>query len=696
MVKFDNLLSGMQIVEDIKSTEKEIEIVQKYKDSLDPKYVKEGGPKYQKEIFDYRMKNGMNSFPNMRIINMMQNQKRIIDSSLFEDIYSKFYPELSVIESGFATFPYNSFYAGKDKNDKAIFKPDNARYERMIKNIPFFEIIEENQKFILDSYLPYAQMKKAGTLTNEDVQKFNESYKAHLENQKKYAAKLKTVGIDHPDIKDLQPFHSDPRQNFAENWKGGRLAGSVLKTAEDSYGILERGWPVEDISVINRLFEMEADLKVKAKKAGLSSADKKKAAELLQKIEPSMKRLKTEYVLTSEMRDDILDSFKQPVNDYFELDKKIVLAKNPEQEYIGRPIKDIFNEAADRKVLDSEIGKVDIRLVDNRPNSISDDAIVNNVKIMVDDLHAVEVKMFGSPEFKEMKEYLEDLNKYVDRAFVHDRMALGDGNPDKGYVESLKILKSKASNTLERVKSYLDHKEVDFNEDRQRRDKKGKQGTEQSRIKMAIKTYDKLGFMIDQIQEYVDSLDAVKTFEKNELPQLKKETKDILFKKIQAEDANIQNLDLSNMTKEVKHAYITSVGRIAVNYLLMQNSNFTLKNETPDEFRARMINNQTKNLTYDELKTMAKTDRALRGILSAEEQALKKPDFVKKDSTEIIADIRTKIHDIVQQNVSESQIRKQNSEYYKDKLVSTQKKQARQLKEQEKADHRNLKNGPKA
>jgi hypothetical protein len=315
---------------------------------------------------------------------------------------------------------------------------------------------------------------------------------------------------------------------------------------------------------------------------------------------------------------------------------------------------------------------------------------------MVDDLHAVEVKMFGSPEFKEMKEYLEDLNKYVDRAFVHDRMALGDGNPDKGYVESLKILKSKASNTLERVKSYLDHKEVDFNEDRQRRDKKGKQGTEQSRIKMAIKTYDKLGFMIDQIQEYVDSLDAVKTFEKNELPQLKKETKDILFKKIQAEDANIQNLDLSNMTKEVKHAYITSVGRIAVNYLLMQNSNFTLKNETPDEFRARMINNQTKNLTYDELKTMAKTDRALRGILSAEEQALKKPDFVKKDSTEIIADIRTKIHDIVQQNVSESQMRKQSSDRYKDKLVSTQKKQARQLKEQEKADHRNLKNGPKA
>ena len=645
--------------------------------------------------------------PNIRILNAIKKHQNIVDSPYFDQVYEKFNDELAIVETAFLNFPANAFYAGVDDDGSKVYKPDEERYERMMERLPFLDIIEENQRFINDVFIPYATRKKAGKLTDEDTKEFDKEYKEHIAKQTKYFGELYKVKENDPDVPNLQLCSTVGfDQAYTKNWLGPRLGKKILGNAEKVSSIIDRGWAVEDKAFIMEMLNVEKILSSVADSEKYNEQQKKQASEILMKMAPAMDELKSTYIVSPEVRDEILDKFADPIKDFVAWDKATVKERvilNQNNNYVGHPIENLYKEAANRKVLKSELGNSPLRyhkekvsyyenvenneektMIIRKPAGLSDEMIQKNIKTMVDDLHSVELWYKGSSEFKDMKLEMEDLKKYAENTLPNKAMSFGD--PQKSYAEALHGFKERALLAQEKIKAYLDHKQVDFDKKATRRDDEGKQGSEQNRINMAIKNYDKLSFMIDRIQEYEDSFDPLKVFEKNEMPRIVQETKNRLDQKIDAEIAKIND----EQHPQTRDEYIVSVCTVAMTYMLKNNHRmYKLESqETPEHFQARMNAVPTQNnYTKKDLIKMAQKDPVLKKIITAEVKNYEGKNFVKSSKIDIFSRCADAIKAAAKEH-TERDMRKEKSEAFKENLVSTQNKRAREQKEQQKEQNR--------
>ena len=644
--------------------------------------------------------------PNIRILNAIKKHQNIVDSPYFDQIYEKFNDELAIIETAFFNFPANAFKSGVGEDGKGIYKPDDERYEKMMERLPFLDIIEENQKFIDDVFIPYAIKKKEGKLTDENVKEFDKAYRNHVVKQNKYFGELYKVKENDPDVPNLKLCSTGGfDQTYTENWLGPRLGKRILVNAEKCSSIIDRGWAVEDKAFIMEMLNVEKVLSSVADSEKYNEQQKKQASEILKKMAPAMDELKNTYIVSPEVRDEILDKFADPIKDFVAWDKATVKERvilNPNNNYVGHPIENLYKEAANRKVLKAELGNSPLRYYKEKvsyyenhendeektmsirkPAGLSDEMIQKNIKTMVDDLHSVELWYKGSNEFKDMKLEMEDLKKYAEHTLTNKAMAVGD--PQKKYAEALHGFKEQALLAQEKIRAYLEHKQVDFDEKATRRDDGWKQGSEQNRIKMAIKNYDKLSFMIDRIQEYEDSLNPTKVFEKNEMPRIVQETKNRLDQKIDAEVAKIKD----EQHPQTRDEYIVSVCTIAMTYMLKNNHRmYKLESqETPEHFQARMNAVPTQNYTKNDLIRMAQKDPVLKDIIKAEVENFEGKNFVKSSKEDIFGRCANAIKAAAKEH-TERDMRKEKSEAFKENLVSTQNKRAREQKEQQKEQNR--------
>lgn len=692
--KFEELYTAIYDVEAANATATAKKKLNDFEKTLD-----KNDPDYAAKVSEFKKKNDFSRQPNMRVLDIISNHKDLFDSPYFESVYEKFSPEFQMIEAAMLNFPGNAFYAGKDDSDNPIYKPDNKRYEKMLERVPFLDVVEDNQNFLINHVIPYEKAKRKGTITREQISDFEKAYKEHIDNQNKYFKKLGKIKADDPDVSQLRVFYKDFNQKYTKNWMGPRLAETAMKTSEQKLSIMDRGWPLEDCAFITQLIKVESDLQSALSNNKYSEEKKKEAREVLKELAPTMKVLKNSYVVNPEMRDDILERLENPINRFIKWDYTNPRKTVPTDVYVGHPITDLYKEALVRKVYASEMGKGSLRIIEEKkgvmdtahagkdnilietiklPTAISDELLIDNVNSMVDDLHSVELIRRGSGEFKEMKIELESLQNYAGNLFKERIDLLGD--IQKRYLESLVEFKNRAIAAQSKVQKYLEHKEVDFNESRTRRDSRGKQGTEQSRIKMAINNYDKLSFIIDKIQEYEDSLNPVKQFEKNELPEIVEKTKNKLKDKIDAEEAKIKNKE----KPQSKNEFVLSVCRIAMSYMIRNNHNRFVLNgsETPEHFRKRMEEIQNKDYSVNELNAMSKNDKVLKNIITKYGKKYDDNDIEDVSKEQVFTECYGAIVGAAEAYKADS--KKEKSNYFKDKLISTQNKDARKLREQQK------------
>ncbi len=698
--------------------EKRLELDEK----LSQEGIKKSDPEYNRRVSEWNLKNGSPEvIATSKLATIIHNQMRILESPYYGELSAKFSDDILRISASLEALPNNSFYVGEDKDKKPIYMPDDARYQRLMERVPFLDQIYESQSFIMSDVIPYLQNRDEGSLTENENDRFLKASSNHLNEQRKYFSTIHAVSDNDPDIKALKDFHGKKNGAFAGNWKKNTLGNAVYSRIDESVSVVDRGWPIDDVGFVKQLAVVAKVLETAANSKELDAARKAEAKEILGRLKKPMKNIREGYVTSPEMRDDILESIAGPIHEYVIWDKAVRGVNS------DNTIEKLYTEAVNRKIYDFDICRAPLmksskkftvpnpeydretnnnvpeyKVVDIEvPGGFSQQDIMNNLDIMVDDLHSVEVKMFGSGEFKVMKEYVENLRDKTRE--IKDIVNLNNDDLQAEYVKALSAFKGLAIKTLDKVRKYLEHKGVDFDRKQTRRDSDGKQGVEQSRINMAIGLFDKLSLMIDRIQAYEDDFNPEAVFIRDELPDLKREAASRFAQKLEKDEKKLE-------TGETMEEYVTTVGNIVINYVLSENaSTFDMHNkETVEQCRKRLQDIQPKNYTWKEIREIANNDRFLRNLLQTEINKFvgnTVPDPKKPGEQKEVADPKSKqlkpgaekmsYHDIKMACIAEvkkrsngykkanindrqlaSKTRKEESKQFKDKLVSRQRKEA--------------------
>ncbi|SEP84480.1 hypothetical protein SAMN02910369_00723 [Lachnospiraceae bacterium NE2001] len=640
--------------------------------------------------------------PNVRILDILKNNYTIMSNPDYADILQADPDYHSLFSSTFATFPYNSF-----KQEDGSFKPDDKRYRDVMERIPFLDQIEERQNFILHEYIPYARDKKEGKLTPERVKNYNKAYHEHLDKQKAYFQKIRSIKIDGPDadkeILAMKIFANNPTTYLRDNWQKGRLAETGIERSDEIHNILDRGWSAEDIGVVRELHFMKDRLRSGSTNRDLSDAQKKKAAELLKALDEPMKRLDNEYIISPEHRDEILESFAGPVKEYLEWNKTLTIDHKFKSDAIGK----VYNDAVNRKILANEVGSNTLRVetekirVDNpefdnknnknvpekvsikvsKPAGLSYDQIEKNVDIMVDDLHSVEIWLRGSGEFKEMKEYMEDLQKYTQRSMRAANIEGTEEDYHKKYIRNMNDLKAKLIGARNATLRYLERKEDDFRKDNNRRDSDGRQKTEQSRINMALKNYDKLNMMIDKIAEYEDYMKPVNVFQREKLQKMKPEAMKKVRDLLKAEEEKLKN-------PSSKLEYAEATARVIVYNLQLKDGYYKMQeNETGADYLARM-NKVGKTISHEDLQKIVTKDAAFNKLVKRANDGYGQEGHQIPNPDDLFEEYMLEVRHPFKAREDVKNASNKHRKDFKEKLVSRQRKEARAQKEHNKEQAR--------
>ena len=619
IAKFDELLACIDHSETRKAEEN---VNRKYLEPYKQEHLElfnNDNAKYQEGFSEFKKKHPIEKEMNLRLVNILRTTRDVIVGYKLDDI-NRLDPEfLNTITSTMATFPYNMFL-----QEDGTFKPDDEKYEALMAKFPFIDQIEDRLDFMTKVYLPYITSKNAGNLTPASVAEFNKKYTDFQERQLGYFRKLSSLSQeDINEISKLKAFNENVNKSL-ENWTGVRFGKAVIRNANRAINLVDRGWPAEDINFFSDLLKMASELKGIKEDVNATPQDKQQAEQILKDMQDSYIKMKTGYVTSPEMRDEILDNLAKPIQDYVSWkgqDSTITVS---------------YIEAANRKCPLEELGRqlkvVDTKYIFNQeelsvkaPAGMNSKQIKDNVDIMVKDLKAVEITL-GSGAFKDMKNALLDLQRFVNRDMM--RIAPREGQTvEQAYYQKMQELKRKINATKNATNAYFDKKQNDFNHDANRRDSARKQGVEQSRIKMALNLYDKLILMENRLAVYEFEMknyhfieeqpvvnenapEDVQNFQRTELPALKKNARDRL-------------LDLAlNAEKEASGAlnrqeYEKAVAKMLI-YNLQRKSGYFNKseNESLEDYRRRIETLGTRELTNEEIETAKQTDQNLSAVLN--------------------------------------------------------------------------------
>ena len=676
-----------EIVSCIETTERK-----KAENYLEEKYFKpfrdahqddsENNPaKYNSEYNYLKAQHNVDDQLNVRLVNILKRNRDILVGGELEKI-CQIDPEfLNAFEATGATFPYNMFIQ-KDGS----YAPDDAKYEALMRKLPMLDMLEERQKFLLEVYLPYIENRDSRELSDEDVAVFNRKFAEFQENQIKYVNRLKNASQDELNtLNELKAFHGSMKQNFHENWCGGRYGNRVISYANKSLSLVERGWPAEDLVFYDYLRDMAGKLKEIKDAENSTEADKRHAQNILKDMQDSFNRMSKGYLTSDTMRDSILDKLAAPIQDF--------MSWKGANHLVGK----YYQAAANRKTTAANLGRytrtttseIEVNGVGHKvhsPAGMNLKQLADNIDIMVKDLNAVEISITGSRRFKDMKNALLDLQRFVRRDMNNIVPREGE-TVEQAYARKLHELKTKITATKTATTRYFERKAGQFRDSATRRDSAGKQGVEQSRIKMSLDLYDKLNYMENKLNDYEldmkfihfasgpvtineNETEEVKNFQRDELPELKEKAKARLLER--AYEAQKKALETENATM-----YGNEVAKMLIYNLQRKDGYFNKSNnETFEEYKRRIETLGTRELTKEEIETAIQSDQKISAIVDKEKQNFMPEEYKKLDFLKAVGKYAAEgaPENYVDPIKAQKEARRQNaldSKNYKETLLST-------------------------
>ena len=520
------------------------------------------------------------------------------------------------IRSNFLTIPYNSFKTdGVDNEGNPVFEMDDERYKALSEKLPFVDMAVERIEFMQKKMIQFQFIKERNSYGQKDYMNYVDDYKNHLLKQAEYADAIKKLTVDDKDIKDNRVFHKEVNTLFGMNWKESRFGNPLKEDVVQQFAILDRGWSVEDIPVIIGLqdsYQKAKDI-VENDNAEITKEMKKEASKLLAVLEDPMERVSKAYIASPEARLDILKELKQPMEKYAEIVKPI-------RSGVVDPIVNLLDSAIKRNVKPFEVGRVPatIKEVKDEADSMGAfdyDDISTNIDYMVEDLKAVELRYKGSNQFKNMKEYLLDLQKYSDHLMKNGAADENELTPTEYRCNRMLELRIKLENVLQANEAYLEHKKRDFTRDNTRRDSEGKQKTEQPRIRMSLKMRDTLLMMIDRVNQYEQHVYPEKKYVAEAETHME-EARDRLWNRIQEVSKKIDD-DKNNTMSEGD--YRLSLARMMYYYHRTSSSYLKKRdNESDIDYKNRLEGTGAKEVSPEHVKNDLKSITPFVKVINAE------------------------------------------------------------------------------
>ena len=521
----------------------------------------------------------------------------------------------------FTTFPYNSF-----KQENGEYAPDNARYNAMMERLPLIKNLQVRQAFLTSREQIIARIND-GFKIDKDIRNLHDDYIKISNSIKNDFSKLKSIDPKaDPDISALKAFSKDSNNLFSKNLAGERNGDVVTKEINKKLYLVDHGWPVEDTAFIVEMSRVEKELKAIARGSNnATNAVKKEAQIILDKLKNPLERVRKSIVASEDMRDAMLNTLQEPINRFIEL-------KTSVNKQGSDVIQKLYKQAVNRRIMPSHLGGADHRIVAGHADievaenvepvrqpfkklALSNEQIKENIDIMVQDMHAVEMVTRGSDAFYYMKQALLRLQTYA-----QGPMNQIDSNDDKKYnsyddlaAERQKLTREKIREAIRYTKEYLEHKRVDFERDRNRRNDPGREKREQKRINMAITQLEKLNFLLGAFED----LDKSRAIER-------------INQKIEAESqalANAQN----------KNDYMKAASRILTLCTQKGDSYFkAFNNESDAEYQQRIDGLGVNDLSRDDIQREINKNPVLKDCILALETNYDKENFKKPTAKNLI------------------------------------------------------------
>ena len=505
-------------------------------------------------------------------------------------------------------FPTNLF-----KDQEGNFRADNDRYNDMMERLPIIKNLLDRQKFYNDNKA-IIQNIRAKNVDSSEIKQFTSNYIKFANSLKADYRKLKNVKLEEDnDIRSINAYTDDPKTNYLDNYAGANNGDIVIKNINRQLHYMDLGWPLEDTAFLLELGNVVADLGRMARgEMNVNQVQKRNAELAHKKIKEQLERIQKSIVTSEEMRDEILESLREPLSTYNQIWRE-------KHHNATSRVWNLFDDAVNRRIVDAHLSGADHRIADtvsseiepfylgeeqNAPRvrvelkkpGLTNQMIKDNVDLMVEDMAAVEFRFRkGSNEFVDMKNALLRLKAFVNGP-MNDRLKITEkpnGDIDTFadvYGERVNEIREHLKDAIRNTKAYLAHKQRDLHNNDNRRN--SRERNEQPRIKMAINQLEKLNFILGAF----DDLDKARAIER-------------IDQKIADETINLR--DAKN-----KNDYVKAASRILT--LAAQKNDFNLEpkeNETEERYRERLESLGKEDLSVLDIKSIMGRDDVLKNLV---------------------------------------------------------------------------------
>ena len=427
-----------------------------------------------------------------------------------------------VMSSMMVSYPSPLYQTGVDpETKKPIYEKNNEKYAQMMEKYGFIKLLEDNQKFTMESTLPYVQAKKNGTLTAEQAKEYKEKYMAHLQSMKETCGLIQSIDFNDECVKGNKTVVTNA--NIDMRWKNEfKNAAEKMDTIQNSLG---NGWATRDFGTLMEIMKWYNRLQVTSKNNKYTPEQQKQFKEQLEDTKEAYEALFSTKVDSPEKREELLKNIKKKIEKhdenshlidmiedtmYANVDKAeigiITTAKNVEyDDFVVVNDKYAINNSFDSKDerLSSLVGDPDVK---ERVSEVEEPKVegpkfrvrevkglkaysTKAMKKQVDELYkamkGVDYFMFGksSNEFNEMMESVSQMKVQMDKMANYN---------DTPTADSMAVFGDLVKVTSDKIIGYLNKKQADFDKDGTRRDSEDKQTREQNRIQTAIESYEKV------------------------------------------------------------------------------------------------------------------------------------------------------------------------------------------------------------
>ena len=448
-----------------------------------------------------------------------------------------------VMGSMMVSYPTPLYQTGVDpKTNKPIYEKDNEKYTQMMEKYGFIKLLEDNQKFTMESTLPYVKAKENGTLTDEQAKEYKKNYMAHLQSLKESCRTIQGIDLNDECVKGNKTVVTNGAMDL--RWKNEfKNVADKIDTIQNALG---NGWATRDYGTLIEIMKWRNRLEVASKNKEYKPEEREQFKAQLADTKEAYDALFSTKVDTPEKRENLLKNIKKKIEKHDENSSVIDMiedtlaakvnkaeigiittAKNIEyDDFVVVNDKYGINNSVDSKDerlsglggdpdVNDSISEVEAPVADEKKiglKAFSNKAMKKQVDEIYKAMKKVDYFMFGksSDEFNEMMESVSQLKEQMDRMTDYS---------DTPNADRLAVFGDLVAKSTDKIIGYLNKKQDDFDKDGTRRDSKDKQTREQNRIQTAIESYEKLIGIYKQTK---------KTFEDEYIPGIKEKIKEEL------------------------------------------------------------------------------------------------------------------------------------------------------------------------